>query len=199
MNYLGHAFLSGDNENILVGNMLGDFVKGNKFNAYPPEISQGLQYHRMIDTFTDSHEDVLAATKILREDGIRYASVFIDIFFDHFLANDQTIFPENKDLKVFTTNVLDSLSRSERIMTDEMKSYFGYMIRYNWLYHYHSKEGIEKSILGIIKRYPRLGNGPDVLFSLFNNMDLLRPHYHNFIKDITAWSEDTLYSIKSSF
>lgn len=192
MNYLGHATLSGKNNNILIGNMLGDFIKGKKYTNYPTEIANGMQYHRLIDEYTDKHESVRAATKILREDGIKYAGVFIDIFFDHFLANDTNFYPTHNTLQVFTSDVLEKLSNAQEFMTEDMKTYFGYMIRYNWLYHYHSKDGMEKSILGLIKRYPSLGNGNEILFSLFNNIELLRPHYHDFIADAKVWSDDTL-------
>ncbi len=189
MNYLAHAYLSYDNPELLVGNMLGDFVKGNKYKNFAPPIAAGMQYHRLIDEFTDKHPSVRAATKIIREDGIRYAGVFIDIFFDHFLANDKSIFATNEELQTFTNGVLATLQQHEHIMTPDMKIYFGYMIRYNWLYHYHSLNGIEKSILGIIKRYPRLGNGDEILFSLFNNIENLRPHYLEFFADVQGWSK----------
>lgn len=192
MNYLGHALISGKDNNILIGNMLGDFIKGNKYLNYTMPIQNGMRYHRLVDEYTDKHKSVRAATKILREDGIKYAGVFIDIFFDYFIANDPNNFASEQELEKFTLSVLDKLENAQDIMTDNMKHYFGYMIRYNWLYHYRTKEGIEKSILGIIKRYPRLGNGNEILFSLFNNMELLRPHYQTFIKDIKVWSKNTL-------
>ena len=192
MNYLGHAFVSGNDVNILIGNMLGDFIKGKQYINYALPIQHGMRYHRLVDEYTDKHESVRAATKILREDGIKYAGVFIDIFFDYFIANDTDNFANKEELEIFTLDVLKSLEDAQDIMTDEMKVYFGYMIRYNWLYHYGSKEGIEKSIMGIIKRYPRLGDADQILFSLFNNIEQLRPHYQTFIKDIKAWSQETL-------
>ena len=33
MNYLAHAYLSFGNEPVLIGNMISDFVKGNKNNT----------------------------------------------------------------------------------------------------------------------------------------------------------------------
>lgn len=193
MNYLGHALLSGTDDNILVGNMLGDFIKGNKYLSYPITIQNGMRYHRLIDAYTDKHKSIRAANKIVREAGVKkYAGVFVDIFFDHFIANDKTFFENKAQLKTFTENTLQTLQRAQPIMTEDMKKYFGYMISYNWLYHYHSQEGIEKAILGIVKRYPRLGHANDILFALFNNIEALRPHYHTFIKDIFAWSEHEL-------
>lgn len=175
--------------------MLGDFIKGKKYLDYPLEIQSGMRYHRLIDEYTDKHPSVRAATKILREDGIKYAGVFIDIFFDYFIANDQENFTNKKELETFTLSVLQSLENAEDLMSEQMKEYFGYMIRYNWLYHYGTKEGIEKSIMGLIKRYPKLGNANDILFSLFNNIEFLRPHYQTFIVDIKAWSIPTLKKI----
>ncbi len=193
MNYLGHALFSGEDSNILIGNMLGDFIKGNKHGNYPPEIQKGMLYHRLIDEYTDKHKSIRAANKVLREAGVeRYAGVFIDIFFDHFIANDKSFFSDTDELKSFTEKTLQTLDGAQEYMNEDMKKYFGYMISYNWLYHYHSRQGIEKAIMGLVKRIPRLGNADEILFALFNNIEVLRPHYQTFITDMKAWSEDTL-------
>jgi len=192
VNYLGHATLSGNDDNILIGNMLGDFIKGNKYLNYPLSIQKGMRYHRLLDEYTDQHPSVRDATKLLRAEGIRYAGVFIDIFFDYFIANDSTFYKNEKELEEFTLSTLGKLESAYEIMSEDMKTYFGYMIRYNWLYHYRSRSGIEKAIIGLIKRHPRLGNADEILFALFNNEEALRPMYQNFIKEAVAWSETTL-------
>jgi acyl carrier protein phosphodiesterase len=56
MNYLAHFYLSGENENILLGNYIGDSVKGKDYLKYPAEIAKGILLHREIDTFTDKNE-----------------------------------------------------------------------------------------------------------------------------------------------
>jgi len=189
---LGHATLSGNDDNILIGNMLGDFIKGNKYLNYPLSIQKGMRYHRLLDEYTDQHPSVRDATKLLRAEGIRYAGVFIDILFDYFIANDSTFFKNDKELEEFTLSTLGKLESAYEIMSEDMKTYFGYMIRYNWLYHYRSRSGIEKAIIGLIKRHPRLGNADEILFALFNNEEALRPMYQNFIKEAVVWSESTL-------
>ena len=55
MNYLAHAFLSFRNPQILVGNMISDFVKGKKKEDYPDLIKKGIMLLRAIDNFTDLH------------------------------------------------------------------------------------------------------------------------------------------------
>jgi acyl carrier protein phosphodiesterase len=51
MNYLAHAYLSFKHEDILLGNLISDFVKGKKKFDYPLLIQKGITLHRNIDTF----------------------------------------------------------------------------------------------------------------------------------------------------
>ena len=51
MNLLAHAYLSFQDESILVGNMISDYVKGSKKFLYPSNIQQGIFLHRKIDEF----------------------------------------------------------------------------------------------------------------------------------------------------
>jgi len=41
MNFLLHMLLSGNDEQILVGNFMGDFVKGPLTDRFPERIKQG--------------------------------------------------------------------------------------------------------------------------------------------------------------
>ena len=41
MNYLAHIYLSGANEEILVGNFIGDYVKGFELSKYSDQIRKG--------------------------------------------------------------------------------------------------------------------------------------------------------------
>lgn len=86
MNYLAHIYLSGDSDEIKLGNFIGDYVKGNKYRDYPEMVSFGIKMHRSIDSFTDQHADVRACNKLLKPGFGRYSGIVSDIFFDHFLA-----------------------------------------------------------------------------------------------------------------
>ena len=50
MNFLAHLHLSGDDPDILTGNMMGDFVKGRLEGRFPPLVTLGLELHRRIDS-----------------------------------------------------------------------------------------------------------------------------------------------------
>ena len=82
MNFLAHLHLSGNDPNILVGNFIGDFVKGKQVNSFEPGIAKGILLHRAIDYFTDKHEVVAKSKGRLREKYRHYSGVIIDIFYD---------------------------------------------------------------------------------------------------------------------
>lgn len=171
MNYLAHAYLSFNHPQILCGNMMGDFVKGKHFENYDVTIQQGILLHRYIDYYTDHHEVMMDAVQFFKKEFPLSAGVFVDIFFDHFLAVHPEYFNEDS-LKTFTLFVYQTLSNHEAIFNDKMKNFFGYMEQYDWLYHYQFVEGIEKSIYGMCKRYPRLGDPKKV-------MDHFEIHYQS--------------------
>lgn len=86
MNFLFHMLLSGSDDQILVGNFMGDFVKGPLAGRFPERIRQGLILHRRIDSFAS--RDGLFTRSRLRLDphyGL-YRGVLIDLFYDHFLV-----------------------------------------------------------------------------------------------------------------
>src|SRR5215469_17022272 len=88
MNYLAHAYLSFDQPEIVVGNMISDFVKGKKRFEFPEQIQKGIMLHRSIDAFTDEHAATKKAKEVFKPVVGLYAGAFIDIVYDHFLALD---------------------------------------------------------------------------------------------------------------
>ncbi len=101
MNYLAHLHLAEDSDESLLGNLLGDFVKGHLGNEYSPEIIKGIKTHRKVDAYTDSNEKFLACKKLLRPDRRRFAGIIVDLSFDHFLAKNWSQY-SNVELIKFT-------------------------------------------------------------------------------------------------
>jgi acyl carrier protein phosphodiesterase len=86
MNFLLHMLLSGDDDQILVGNFMGDFVKGPLLDRFPERIRLGVTLHRRIDSFASRSE--LFTRSRLRIDPLYglYRGVLVDLFYDHFLV-----------------------------------------------------------------------------------------------------------------
>lgn len=88
MNILFHMYLSGDDPELLVGNFMGDFVKGPLGEAYAPRIRQGLMLHRKIDSFAQRDANFQASRLRLSTEYGLYRGILVDLFYDHFLAKE---------------------------------------------------------------------------------------------------------------
>lgn len=88
VNILFHMFLSGSDPDLLVGNFMGDFVKGPLGASYPPGILQGLILHRRIDSFAQKDGSFQTSRLRLPEQYGLYRGVLVDLFYDHFLASE---------------------------------------------------------------------------------------------------------------
>jgi acyl carrier protein phosphodiesterase len=86
MNFLAHLFLSGTDPELLVGNLLGDFVKGRLDGQFPAGIERGIWLHRRIDSFAGRNTHFLQSKRRLDASFGHYRGVLVDLFYDHFLA-----------------------------------------------------------------------------------------------------------------
>jgi acyl carrier protein phosphodiesterase len=154
VNYLAHAYLSFGIPDVLVGNLISDFVKGKKQLEYPDSIRKGITLHRAIDTFTDSHAVTRHAKSYFRGVYGLYSGALIDVVYDHFLANDPVAFPEGGGggLAAFAQQTYRQLATRESLFPERFARLFPYMRDQDWLYHYRCKEGIFNSFAGLARR-----------------------------------------------
>jgi acyl carrier protein phosphodiesterase len=151
MNYLAHLFLSGKSTSILVGNFIGDSVRGNQFSTFDPAIQQGILLHRAIDRFTDTHPVVCRSKH--RAEGVtgRYASVVIDVFYDHFLARDWA-HHHPMPLPQYAQSVYTILGGWLGEFPDRSRRFYSYMVTHNVLESYSSIDGITIVLEQMAKR-----------------------------------------------
>lgn len=89
MNYLAHLYFADATPHSVVGNVGADFVKGRlAFERLPEEVRQGVLLHRLVDQLTDSHPLAREARMVFHPRWRHLGRVFVDIFFDHYLARD---------------------------------------------------------------------------------------------------------------
>lgn len=86
MNFLFHMLLSGEDEQILLGNFMGDFVKGGLAERFPGRIGAGVMLHRRIDSFAGRNELFQRSRRRLDPFYGLYRGVLVDLFYDHFLV-----------------------------------------------------------------------------------------------------------------
>ncbi|ENM5833112.1 DUF479 domain-containing protein [Vibrio metoecus] len=87
MNFLAHLHIAHHCQSSLLGNLLGDFVKGDPTNQYPQSVVQGIRLHRWVDAYTDSHPVMKASKLLFPNPQQRFAPIALDLFWDHCLVN----------------------------------------------------------------------------------------------------------------
>lgn len=101
MNWLAHVFLSEQNINFQIGNYLADPLKSKIWQDADENIIKGMQTHRLIDSFTDSHEIFKQSKNRLGKKGL-LKPVLIDITYDYFLSKNWQLFC-NENFEEFTS------------------------------------------------------------------------------------------------
>jgi acyl carrier protein phosphodiesterase len=142
VNFLAHTYLSGCNEEIIVGNFMGDYVKGRNYVHFPEQVKKGILIHRDIDTFTDMHMITRRSKLMVAPKYSKYAGIIIDIFYDHFLASlwdDYSTLP----LSEYVNRTYDLLKRNYQVLPDAIKKWFPTFLENNWMMAYTTVDGIE--------------------------------------------------------
>ena len=184
MNFLAHIYLSGENTELMLGNFLGDFVKGNKYKLFNPEIQKGILLHRHIDTFTDANVIVRKSKRRLHERYRHYDGIIIDIFYDHFLAKNWHHYSAIP-LDIYAQGFYNLMHTNLDILPEKARNLLPYMEQYNWLYNYQFMEGMESVLQGMNRRT-----------KMISKMDLaiedLQVHYTEFENDFRAFFKELI-------
>ncbi len=143
MNFLAHIYLSGDNDFLKIGNFMADSIKGKSYKKYPPNLQQGILLHRKIDTFTDAHPTVFKSSHRLFPKYSHYATVIVDVLYDHFLARDWLLYHE-QPLEDFVKDFYALLDKNFDLLPKNVQRFYPIMVAQNWLVSYKSLEGLEK-------------------------------------------------------
>ncbi len=151
MNFLAHIYLSGENQERMIGNFIADFVKGNKMFNYPEGIRKGIELHRKIDFFTDHHPVTSRSKDPLRKKYRHYSGVIVDLYYDHFLAKNFLDYSK-LDLKSYSENTYEILQGYREGLPTGVQYFLPFMIERNWLLNYASIEGIDRALTGLSRR-----------------------------------------------
>lgn len=189
MNYLAHAYLSSKNPGLLIGNMIGDFVKGNKYLQYAESIQKGILLHRQIDTFTDAHPLILETKKVFRSSVGRYDGAFLDIAFDFFLANDPTILTDAEWRKLVST-IYATVDQHIDILPLPFQRMFSYMENGDWLYNYRFEWQIQKSFDGLMRRARYIDNAANPFPYFEENLAYLKNAFDIFFPMLQTFTEN---------
>ena len=188
MNFLAHLYLSGNHSKIMVGNFIGDFVKGKNILArFEPEIAKGIELHRAIDYYTDLHPTVRLSKNRLRPKYRHYSGVIVDIFYDHFLARNWEKY-SNVLLPDFAAHVYQVMYESKSILPEEVVQLLPYMMQGNWLVNYAKLDGIEKALSGMSRRTAYESRMNESIEDLKLSYEAFQNEFESFFPELRQWA-----------
>ena len=188
MNFLAHLFLSGNVPEILVGNLMGDFVKGRLDGRFPPGIERGILLHRGIDSFAGQNRHFLRSKQRVDKLFGLYRGVLVDLFYDHFLAAHWEDYAD-VPFPLFISDAWRVLCEHRAFLPDRLQRIMPYMFR-DWLPSYRDIDGIAVVLHRIscfrLKRANRLREGAE---ELSRHYEGFYGDFQNFFPELLAFSE----------
>lgn len=191
MNFLAHIYLSFDDDEVAIGNFIADSIRSREYTHLPIKIQKGIQLHRAIDTYTDSHALHKQSSKRLYPIYRHYSRVIVDIFYDHFLAKNWLRYSD-MPLDQYVGDFYYLLERNYNLLPKGVQRMMPYMITDNWLLNYGNIEGISKVLNGMNRRTQ---NKSKMNLAVHE----LQTYYSDFEDDFTRFFEDLILFSKQKY
>jgi len=144
MNYLAHLVIGVPDQDLMVGNFMGDAIKGSAHRSLPDDVAKGVLMHRWIDSEADSHPASSASRASLRPILGRMSAVGLDLLHDHFLArNFESVLP-SWSLEPFVGHVEAILIGRQQEMPERSQRFLQAMVQHRWLVGYGQRNEMIK-------------------------------------------------------
>jgi acyl carrier protein phosphodiesterase len=187
LNYLAHLYLADPAVESLIGNLLGDFVKGRPGEHFSDEIVAGILFHRKIDAFADAHPIMRTSRGRIGPQMSRFSGIIIDVCYDHFLARHWSRYSSQK-LTVFVQYAYDVLQKNHLILPERLQRILPYMISEDWLGSYIEIKSVGVTLDRITRRLTRGEQFKGAIVEVENNYADLESDFLNFFPDLVDYA-----------
>jgi acyl carrier protein phosphodiesterase len=145
VNWLAHVFLSEENVEFQLGNLLADVVRGPQREAMSTDFVRGAACHKAIDAFTDAHPVVKRSRARIGSEHRRFSGVLIDVFYDYFLARDWERYSPVA-LDMYTAGFYDSARPRLVDLPPDARTLLERIMHHDLLGSYVRVEGVERAL-----------------------------------------------------
>jgi len=155
MNYLAHAFLARRDDELLLGGLMGDHVRGLiALRRFPAGVREGIRLHRYIDRTTDGHDGVKALFRRFPKPYRRYAGIIVDLAFDHELARHWSRYAQ-QSLAAFDQRIRGILARHAEWVPPALARFMDYADSRGLFAAYREEDELFHSLAGLGRRLRR--------------------------------------------
>lgn len=157
MNYLAHLHIADQSKSSLLGNLLGDFVKGDPDKQYSVDVAQGIRLHRWVDAYTDRHPLMSRCKSMFPGPTRRFSPIALDMLWDHFLARHWQQF-HTVPLTEFVTKAETQVRfhQAQSVVPQRYLSVTEHMWKGRWLESYAELDNIQYALQRMSQRSERM-------------------------------------------
>lgn len=151
---------------------------------------KGIRCHRAIDRFTDSHPRVKSCIKRFPPPYRRYGGILTDVYFDHFLARDWSVYCA-VPLSNFIGEVYRDIDACLPDVPPDAAQHLRRMQSENWLGTYHQIAGITAILSRISRRFRKP-------FDLHGSLPIFEENESAFHTDFHAFFPELMAHVRNS-
>lgn len=156
MNFLAHIYLARHSQQAMVGALLGDFNPGQAIHAMPPEMAREIQLHRLVDSYTDQHPQVLVCKALFPEGVRRFAGIVLDLYFDYLLSQHWQRYTTLSRPQLIA-DFYQALNDQHQHLPASLQNLRDRMISQDWLGSYGEVAGLRLAVQRTAQRLSRHG------------------------------------------
>jgi acyl carrier protein phosphodiesterase len=183
LNFLAHALLAGDQPALIVGGVIGDWIKGPLPGPLPADLARGVALHRAIDSFAESQPAFRRSRSRISAERRRYAGVLVDVIYDHLLARDWAAL-HHRPLDEYCAGVYGLIRARLNDLPAHSHPALAMMANEDWLTSYARIDGIAD----VLARMSRRARQPN---PLANGEREFLADVDGYTGDFYAWLDDT--------
>lgn len=195
LNYIAHIHIASVTNTSLLGNFLGDFIKGAELGHLASSLQNGIKLHRKVDTFTDVHPEIKSFKRTFPSAVRRLASVAIDVYFDHLLLKYYEGMNSNAQNRLFQ-RFYDELREFELPYNQRYSAVRASLLQHQWLQDYNKPETCLAALFSIERR---LGNrikfAQAAMAHLEENQEQALACFTQFYPELLAYAKNQNVSV----
>lgn len=183
MNYLAHCFLAQKDGQSLMGNLLGDFIKGADLKNQPERVMLGLENHQAVDKFTDHHHALIPLKQTLSKSRRRFSGIISDVVFDYYLSKHWHLFSD-QDMNEFIDHCYVEILAVQHLMHDSMRRAMIFMVEDDGLRINQEMKGVAQTLDRLSRRIRFKNNLTGAISEVEANYDFYEAGFLELFPDL---------------
>ena len=196
MNYIAHLHLARVSDTSLLGNFLGDFVKGRDLSHLSDDHVLGVRLHRKVDQFTDQHPLVREVKSSFPSNLRRVAGIILDVYFDYLLVLNWSQYYATPVEHTFDEFYTDLLEYTTEISPGFAKTRLG-LLKHRWLIDYKQEQTCFRAYTAIERRLnDKVKFAQDADVYIGSNKAVIQNGFYEFYPQLIEYTQSMALELK---